>query len=70
MITNGFSEFEGNNGAESVGRNVTSQALSTCLADSQFERCAAQQVLCFWAAELLGGHSFEIHWICRRCGSD
>jgi hypothetical protein len=38
IIKNGFSEFEGYNGAESA---VSSQALSACLAESQFEGCAA-----------------------------
>jgi hypothetical protein len=31
-----FSEFERNNWAKSASRNVTSQALSACLAESQF----------------------------------
>jgi hypothetical protein len=31
MIKNSFSEFEGDNGAESVSGNVSSQALSACL---------------------------------------
>jgi hypothetical protein len=33
--------------------------LSACLAESQFQRCAAQQTLHFWAMVLLGGHLFE-----------
>jgi hypothetical protein len=74
MIKNGFSEFEGNNegnnGAESASGNVTSQALSACLAESQFEGCATQQMLRFLAAVLLGSHLFEIHRVCRHCGSD
>jgi hypothetical protein len=66
MIKNGFSEFEGNNGAESDGGNVPRQSLCACLAESQFEGCAAQQPLRFRATVLLGGHLFKIHWICRR----
>jgi hypothetical protein len=34
---NGFSEFEGNNGAKSASGNISSQALSACLAESQYE---------------------------------
>jgi hypothetical protein len=64
MIKNSFSEFEGDNGVESASGNVTSQALSACLAESQFEGCAAQQLPHFRAAVLLGGHLFEIHLIC------
>ncbi len=41
MIKNGFSEFEGNTAAESAGGNVSSQVLSTCQAESQFEGSAA-----------------------------
>jgi hypothetical protein len=36
MIENGFSEFEGNNGAKIACGNISSQALSACLAESQF----------------------------------
>jgi hypothetical protein len=70
MGENIFSEFEGNNWGKSASGNVASQALSTCLAESQFKRCAGQQMLRFWATVLLGGHLFEIHWICRRRGCD
>ncbi len=65
-----FSEREGNNWAKSASGNVASQALRTCLAESQFERCAAQQTLRFWATVLLCGHLFKIHWICHRRGGD
>jgi hypothetical protein len=65
MIKNVFSEFEGNNWAKIACGNISSQALSACLAESQFKGCAAQQTLRFWAAVLLGGHLFEIHWVCR-----
>ncbi len=41
MGKNILSEFEGDNWAKSASRNVTSQALSACLAESQFKRCAA-----------------------------
>jgi hypothetical protein len=67
MGKNIFSELEGNNWAKGARGNVASQALSACLAESQFKRCAAQQTLRFWATVLLGGHLFEIHWIRRRC---
>ncbi len=40
MSENIFSELEGNNWAKSASGNVASQALSTCLAESQFKRCA------------------------------
>jgi hypothetical protein len=33
-----FSELEGDNWAKSARRNVASQALSACLAESQFKR--------------------------------
>ncbi len=59
MIKNVFSEFEGNNWAKSACGNVSSQALSACLAESQFRGCVAQQTLSFWATVLLGGHLFE-----------
>jgi hypothetical protein len=69
MGKNIFSELEGNNWAKSARGNVASQALSACLAESQFNRCAAQQTLHFWATVLLGGHLLEIHWIrCLRHG--
>jgi hypothetical protein len=58
MGKNIFSEFEGNNWAKSASGNVASQALSACLAESQFKRCDAQQMLCFWATVLLSGHLF------------
>jgi hypothetical protein len=67
---NSFSEFEGDNGVESASGNVRSQALSACLAESQFEGCAAQQPLHSRAAVLLGSYLFKIHWIRRRRGSD
>jgi hypothetical protein len=41
MIKNVFSEFEGNNWAKIACGNIYSQALSTCLAESQFKGCAA-----------------------------
>jgi hypothetical protein len=69
MGENIFSELEGDNWAKSASGNVTSQALSACLAESQFKRCAAQQTLRFLAMVLLGGHLFEIHWICRGRGT-
>jgi hypothetical protein len=37
MVKNGFSEFKGGNGAEVACGNISSQALSTCLVESQFE---------------------------------
>jgi hypothetical protein len=64
MIKNVFSEFEGNNWAKIACGNISSQAFSACLAESQLKGCAAQQTLRFWATGLLGGHLFEIHWIC------
>jgi hypothetical protein len=70
MVENSFSEFEGYNRAESAIGNVSSQALSAWLVESQFEGCAAQQPLRFRAAVLLGCHHYEIHWICRRCNDD
>jgi hypothetical protein len=59
MIKNVFPEFEGNNWAKIACGNVSSQALSACLAESQFEGCAAQQMLRFQATVLLGSHLFE-----------
>jgi hypothetical protein len=41
MIENVFSQFQWNKWMEISGGNVTSQALSVCLAESQFEGCAA-----------------------------
>ncbi len=41
MIENVFSEFQWNNWTENSSGNITSQAMSTCLAESQFEGCAA-----------------------------
>ncbi len=38
-----LSKFEGGDWAKSASGNVTSQALSTCLAECQFERCAASK---------------------------
>jgi hypothetical protein len=43
--------------------------LTACLAESQFEECSAQQMLHF-RATVLGGHLFEILWVCRQCGGD
>jgi hypothetical protein len=34
MVKNAFSEFEGNNWAKIASGNVSSQALSACLAES------------------------------------
>jgi hypothetical protein len=70
MGKNIFLEFEGDNWAKSASGNVASQALSACLAESQFKRCATQQTLRFWATVLLGGHLLEVHWICRHRGGD
>ncbi len=70
IIKNSFSEFKKDNGSECAGGNVSSQMLSACLAQSQFQGCAAQQTLRFRAAVLLGGHLFVIYWICRHCGGD
>jgi hypothetical protein len=47
MIKNSFSEFEGDNGSECSSGKVANQALSTCLAESNFEGCAAQQTAAF-----------------------
>jgi hypothetical protein len=63
-------ELEGNNRAENAGGNITSLALSACLAKSQFEGCATQQMLRFRATVLLSSHLNKIHWICCRCGGD
>jgi hypothetical protein len=41
MVQNFFSELEGNNWAKIACGNVSSQALSACLAESQFKGCAA-----------------------------
>jgi hypothetical protein len=41
MVKNVFSEFEGNNWVKIACGNISSQALSTCLAESQFNGCAA-----------------------------
>jgi hypothetical protein len=70
MVTNGFSEFEGDNWTKIACGNISNQALSAWLAGSQFERCAAQQALHFRAAVLLGGNNFEIYWFCRWRGCD
>jgi hypothetical protein len=70
MIKNSFSGFKGDYVVKSFGGNVSSQVLSACLAESQFESCATQQPPCFRAAVLLGGHLFVVHRICRRCGGD
>jgi hypothetical protein len=61
MVNNGFCEFKGNNWTKIACGNISSSALSACLAESQFERCAAQQALHFWAAVLLDGHLFKTH---------
>jgi hypothetical protein len=45
MIKNYISEFKGNNWAKVACGNISSQALSTCLVESQFEGCATQQAL-------------------------
>jgi hypothetical protein len=49
MIKNVFSEFEENNWVEIARGNIYSQALSACLAESQFKGCAAEQTLRFRA---------------------
>jgi hypothetical protein len=41
VFKNAFSEFEGDNWAKIACGNISSQALSTCLAESQFKGCAA-----------------------------
>jgi hypothetical protein len=61
MIKNIFSKFKGDNGSECDVGNVSSQALSACLAKRQFEGCFAQELLPFRAAVLLGGPLFVIH---------
>jgi hypothetical protein len=48
-VKNILSQLEGVNWAENASGNITSQALGTYLADSQFEGCAAQQALRFYA---------------------
>ncbi len=70
MIKNAFPEFEGDNWAKIACGNISSQVLSACLAESQFEGCAAQQTLRFRATVLLGGHLFEIHLVSRQHGGD
>jgi hypothetical protein len=70
MIKNDFPEFKGHNWAEIACRNISSRALSACLAESQFEGCATQQTLRFRATVLLGGHLFEIHLDCHQRGGD
>jgi hypothetical protein len=70
MIKNVFSEFEGNYGAKIACGNISSQASSASLVESQFKGCAAQQTLRFRAAVLLGGHLFETYWICRQSGGN
>jgi hypothetical protein len=70
MVKNGFSEFKGNNWTKIACGNISGQALSACLAESQFEGCATYQALHFRAAVLLGNHLFEIHWIRRQRGGD
>jgi hypothetical protein len=37
IIKNGFSEYKGISGAKSAGGNISSQALSACLVESQLE---------------------------------
>jgi hypothetical protein len=37
IIKNSFSEFKGDNGAKSAGGNISIQALSASLAESQLE---------------------------------
>jgi hypothetical protein len=52
MVKNVFSEFEGNDWAKIACGNISSQALSTCLAESQFnnvppsKRCVNGQRYC------------------------
>jgi hypothetical protein len=41
IIKNDFPEFKGNNWAKIACGNISSHALSSCLAESQFEGCAA-----------------------------
>jgi hypothetical protein len=41
IIKNVFPEFEGNNWAKIACGNISSQALSACLVESQLEGCAA-----------------------------
>jgi hypothetical protein len=41
MMKKVFSELEGNIWAKIVCGNISSQALSACLAESQFKGCAA-----------------------------
>ncbi len=69
MIKNDFSESKGNNWEKIACGNISSQALSACLAESQFEECAPK-TLRFWAMVLLGSHLFEIYWVRRRRGGD
>jgi hypothetical protein len=68
MRKNIFSELEGDNWPENACGNISSQALGACLAESQFEGCAAQLALCFHATVLLGGHLFIIHWVSHGGG--
>jgi hypothetical protein len=37
MIKNGFSEFDGDHGAKTPIGNISTQALSACLAESQLQ---------------------------------
>ncbi len=41
MQKKNLSELEGDNWAKNACGNITSQALGACLAESQFEECAA-----------------------------
>jgi hypothetical protein len=41
MIKNDFHEFKVNNWTKIACGNISSQALSACLGESQFEGCAA-----------------------------
>jgi hypothetical protein len=70
MIKNAFSEFEGDNWAKIACGNISSQALSACLAESLFEGFVTWETMRFRATVLLGGLLFEIHWVCLRHGGD
>jgi hypothetical protein len=61
-----FSKIFWNNWTENVSGDVANQALSACLSKGNFEGCTGEQAMRFCAAILLGGHSFELDWICHR----
>ena len=63
---NFFAERDGDYGAKLARGGIAEKVLLSFSAGTDFERCTAEEALCFWAARLLGGHCFEVDQFYHR----